>query len=440
MQLYFFPVFAMLEALFLIYLTRGMHIGFKFLFNMLAIYWIISFFLRPVFYLLTNSRDLTSFINDSRLRQNPGGFGVIMSLVIIGNAIFCAVLLMYSKRPKKYQVFGHESSPISSSETLSALKFGLIIGIVSLFLENTQFQNPFSKSLFPLIYVTFCSYIWMRPDLTVSKPFDFGMFIAGTSGTLFISIVDNNSKGVILMPVLIFIIRVLSKKMDIRRRNFVLLIIPLAFIAIPIFNRLQENKLGSIALKLANLNSEKLPGFMSPFLPLLQRFDQFARVGDAYFANQHTLGSFFSWWKFIIQSLQWNPSSGRSELSFGQIWNQQVSNQSIYGSRFSNVSLAQGPIAEGYVWNGVTSMLIECAIVALIFVVVGRFLAGSVYGVMFAFGVIGNGRLFENGTVALAAGISSALKFVLFILIFSKLLLPRDLRSQRFKSSQRSSD
>lgn len=438
MQLYVFPLIALLEGIFLIYLTRRMHIGFKFLFITLAIYWTISFFLRPTFYLITNSMDLTSIINDPRLRQNSRDFQAIMSLIILGNAIFCAILFVYSKRSRKNKDLEPVSNPISNSIALYILKFGLIIGIVSLLVENSQFKNPVSKSLFPLVYISFCVYIWMRDDLDISKSLEIGMFTAGAFGTLLISVFDNNSKGVILMPALIFIIRIVSRNFATKKRFLIVGIISLTFIAIPIFNKLQENKLGSISLNLTNVNSDKLPWFMSPFLPMLQRFDQFARVGDSYYANQNTLGSFSNWWNFIIESLKWNPSSGRTAISFGQIWNQQVTNQSIYGSRFSNVSLAQGPIAEGYVWNGVSSVLLECAIVAFLFLVVARSLRGSVYEIFFAFGVIGNGRIFENGTVALAAGISSTMKFVLFILIFSKLFPPRNLQIQRFISSHRS--
>lgn len=425
MNLYILPAIALIEALFLIHCATRMHIGFKLMFNTLALFWVVSFFMRPAVFLFTKNRNIETVIDDPRLHSSPEGFRKVMLLIIAGNAIFCLILFCYSRR---YQLTRNPQSfmkALDSTQAVNILNCGYFIGCISLVLENSQFQNPFSKSLLPLVYTTFSVYLWIRYQLAISRSMTVFFFTFGSLGTLIIAIDDNNSKGVLLMPVLIFTITFIWKRFKGNKLNLFTLLACLVMTFIPIFNKLQENKLGLVGINLANMNREELPWFISPLLPLLQRFDQFPRVTDAYFANGNPLGSYLSWLKFIGSSLEWNPTSGRTALSFGQIWNQQVSNQSIPGARFSNVSLAQGAIAEGYIWGGMTSMLLESAIVAFLFILISRSLNGSIYSVFFAIGMIGNGRVFENGSVTLAAVFSSTAKFLLVIYIFSSLFLRR---------------
>ena len=119
-------------------------------------------------------------------------------------------------------------------------------------------------------------------------------------------------------------------------------------------------------------------------------------------------------------NLEWNPNSGRNAPSFGNTWNQLVTNRSIPGARFSPVSLAQGMIGEGLIWAGSLSLVIECLIVSFIFIWVGRLLDRGVLATIFAFGIIGNSTMFEAGSVQISGSISGAVKILIFLWISLK--------------------
>ena len=133
------------------------------------------------------------------------------------------------------------------------------------------------------------------------------------------------------------------------------------------------------------------------------------------------VASYKSWVVYLSNKLVWNPNSGRTELSFGQEWNQLVTNQSIPSSRFSNVALAQGMIAEGFIWSGIISLIIECVVFALIFIWLGNLMDGRPINRIFAFGLIANAAIFEMGIVQFSSVLSGAVKIYLFLIVSHKL-------------------
>jgi hypothetical protein len=420
---YFYPLFVLIQVIFLLLVSSKMPHGFKLVFGILSAYWFLSYVLRPIFYLYSNSRGISSKIYDQRIANTEDSFSRIMILILIGNSIFCLFVYGASRISQRNRNRVSRSSKFEDpKEVIRIIRYGLSIGFISLLVEQTQYQNVFSKSLFPLFLTSFCAYIWKRDQLKIEKRNDYFLIVGGFLTTAGVSFLDNNSKGVIITPVVLIIFRHLEKRFHNQKLRYTGSMSLMVIGSIPVFNFLQERKLGQTSIQAANQYSENLPWFMSPFLTILQRFDQFSRVTDAYFSVDHPLGSYANWLKLVVSNLEWNPLSGRTASSFGQIWNQIVTNQSIAGARFSKVSLAQGPIAEGYVWNGIFSMVLECIIVVLIFIIVSRALDGRILSVLFGLGVIGNGRIFENGTIGIAATTTSTLKFVLFIYVISKVI------------------
>jgi hypothetical protein len=403
----------------LVLIAKQMQGGIKFLLYTLSGYWFLSFFLRPVIFIYSRNNNIDSKIYDFRIGQSSSNFSSVLLPIVLGCLFFCLPLILYSIRTNKKS---KQAESKNFSEDFSWFIFyGISVGFLSMLLEESSFRNPFSKSLTALLPIAFSAFLWSSKELIFSNSKKIAITIFGVVGCLILSYNSNNSKGILLMPVLIFISRldIWKRQGRLSAKFFFGIAIPTTLI--PIFSFLQTNKLGEASINSAARNSEFLPWYLSPFVILVDRFDQFARVTDAIFSEPSPLGRFDSWVMYLLNRLVWNPNSGRTELSFGQEWNQLVTNQSIPGSRLSSVALAQGMIAEGLIWSGVTSLIIECSIFALIFIWVGRLMDGRPINRIFAFGLIANSAIFEMGTVQFSSTLSSAIKIFLFLNLSYKL-------------------
>ena len=393
--------------------------GLKFLLNILSGYWFISFFLRPVIFIYSRDNNIDNKIYDFRLGQSSTNFTSVMLPIMIGCFFFCLPcifhLIRVSKKSKRTE------TKYLSGDFSWFIIYGISVGYLSILLEQTSFRNPFSKSLTALLPIAFCTFLWSSKDLMFSNSKKIAIIIFGTSGILVLSVISNNSKGVLLMPVVVYISRLDIWKQKGKLAGKSVIGVALTFMFIPIFSILQLNKFGVGNVNSLSRNSDLLPWFLSPYAILVERFDQFARVTDAIFAGPNPLGSYKSWVVYISNKLSWNPNSGRTELSFGQEWNQLVTNRSIPGSRLSNVSLAQGMIAEGFIWSGFTSLIIECLMLALIYIWAGRLMDGRPINRIFAFGLIANSSIFEMGIVQFSSILSNTFKILLFLIVSQKI-------------------
>jgi hypothetical protein len=341
-----------------------------------------------------------------------------MMLIVIGCFVFCIPIIIKSltaNTSNKHILKSYK--PDNSIEIIWVILFGLSCGIIAFLIESSSFQNPVSKSLTSLITISLSIFLWKRRELKLSKKLSFNITIIGSLGTLLLSISANNSKGILLTPALIYIATLTlweNKGLNLKKIS---LLAFMMIIILPLFSKLQMIKLGTAAATSAKNNYELLPWYFSPFLEIANRFDQFARVTDSYFAESGSLGGLQSWIVYILNSLMWNPSSGRSESTFGQDWNVLITAQSISGAQLSSVSLTQGIIAEGYVWLGLRSLIVECLIMSIIYIWVGKSLERSAVSMVFAFGLIGNASIFEMGLVQTAGIFSGVIKILLFIWI-----------------------
>ncbi len=414
----------MLFNIFLLYfLAKKSDKGLRFLLYTLIVYWFLNFIIRPTLFLYSRDGNIDSVVYDFRLGQNSSDYSSVMLLIFLGCFVFCLPLIFNLKIKKEINEKNNYDK--ESREIIWIIFFGLACGVLSLLIEGTNFKNPFSKSLTSLVSVSLCIYLWKRGELKFSNTLNMIVLLVGSIGTFYYSVSQNNSKGVLLTPILVFISRLKiwdRKGYLIGKISFVTLI---TLVIIPVFSILQIRKLGISSASSAKANSELLPWYLSPFLEITNRFDQFARVTDAYFAEPGSLGGMTSWILYILKNLTWNPNSGRSEISFGQRWNQLVTNQSIPGSNLSNVSLSQGMIAEGYIWFGIPSLIIETFLVSIIFLWVGKSLERGAMSLVFAFGIIGSATIFEMGTVQLAGIFSGVMKIILFVWVSKRLWFSR---------------
>ena len=407
-----------INVILLFYLARKSTKGLKLLLYSLSGYWFLSFIIRPSMFIYSRDQNIDSIVYDSRIGQSSLNFISVMSLIVVGCFVFCIPIIIKSlTATTSNKQMLKSNNPDNSKEIIWVILFGLFCGIIAYLIEGSSFRNPISKSLTSLITISLSIFLWKRRELKLSKKLSITITMIGSLGTLLLAISANNSKGILLTPILIFIstLAVWSEKgFSIKKISIVAFI---AAIVIPIFSRLQIIKLGVTAATTARNYYELFPWYLSPFLEISSRFDQFARVADSYFAESGTFGGLQSWFVYILNSLEWNPGSGRSEASFGQVWNQLITAQTIPGARLSSVSLAQGMIAEGYVWVGFWSLILECLLLSAVFICIGRFLGKGAFHLVLAFGLIGNGTILEMGVIQAVATFSGTTKILLFMWI-----------------------
>ena len=129
----------------LISIAKKVQGGLKFLLYTLSGYWFLSFFLRPVIFIYSRDNNIDSKIYDSRIGQSTHNFANVMFPIVVGCFFFCLPLIIHSirlntisKQSKSKHFFGDFSWLIV---------YGILVGYLSMFLEETSFRNPFSKSL-----------------------------------------------------------------------------------------------------------------------------------------------------------------------------------------------------------------------------------------------------------------------------------------------------
>ena len=373
----------------------------KFLIQILCGYLALEYLIRPPLLYYANSQNIWLTFSDVRLANDQTHFFNSYSLCVIGNfALVSTVILVGQKFSKDFTLPNMKQD----TEILSLLSFGLIIGFLSIFIESSNFQNPISKSLTTLGHITYCLYLWKRPDMAIilSKSKTLVIHIFGIMSILTLYSFTNYSKGPLFAPLVIFIYRsqIWKKKFD--SLSFAALSFLLLFSGLFLFNKLQDRYLGEEYRASMADSVGKLPWYIDWMKPIANRFDLFTSVSDAYFAGNGALGGFKEFMEFVTNSLLWNPSSGRIEQTYGQVWNQRVTSISLPDSKLSPVSLAQGPTADGWVWFGIEGVILVNLVFAISVLILGRLLSSGTLSSVFAMTIVGSNVLFEAGIIQLA--------------------------------------
>jgi hypothetical protein len=385
----------------------------RFLLLVTSAYWFLNFILHPALTLLSSSSGVATIASDSRLSANLFLARDALQAAVIGCLIFLTSVAILTKVPRRKRIYTLNNHSVSPTHMLVILA---IIGSIALFIEQTTFANIFSKSLVSLASINFSVFLWIRKDIVIPFKAECFLTLVGFGDLFVLYSRTNYSKGVILTPILIFIYRLeiwnLKRNRISRFIFFVILILSFGYL----FNLLQAFKLGETFSTAATVGSTQFPAFLLVLLPIAQRFDQFPRIIDAQLSTDANFHGFSSWLNEIWKSFSWNPGSGRVDSTFGQIWNIQITGQSVPSAKFSNVSLAQGFVSDGILWNGYFSLIIESFIFAFLYIALSRQLTGNLRSIYLVFSLISNGALFESGSVALVALLSNTLKIFLTIM------------------------
>jgi len=373
----------------------------KFLIQILCGYLALEYLVRPPLLYYANSKNIWLTFSDIRLVNNQTHLLNSYSLCVIGNfALVSTVILVGQKFLKDFNLPNMQND----AEIISLVSFGLIIGFLSIFIESSNFQNPISKSLTTLGHITYCLYLWKRPDmiLILGKSKTLAIHIFGIMSIFTLYSFTNYSKGPIFAPLIIFVYRSRIWKKRFDPLSFALISFFSVFSALSLFNKLQDRYLGEGYRASMADSSGKLPWHTDWMRPIANRFDLFTSVSDAYFAGKGALGGSKEFMELVTDSLFWNPSSGRIAQSYGQVWNQRVTSISLPDSKLSPVSLAQGPTADGWVWFGMKGVILVNLVFAISVLILGRLLSSGTLSSVFAMTIVGSNVLFEAGIIQLA--------------------------------------
>jgi hypothetical protein len=408
------------EIAILVAIAKNAQGGLRFLLFTLSGFWFLSYFIRPILFIYSRNENLDSVFYDGRIGQNQGLLSEILLSIVVSCFVFCIPFLIFKKIADTHakKIFLAESK----SDFLIMIFVGMVTGFISLLIEYSGLRNPVSKSLFILLPISFSAFLWRYQKYIFSKKLKLTFFIIGAIGTVLTSSHLDSSKGVILTPLLVFLYsrKVWSWKTSKSIRSILMLL--LVTLVFPLFSFLQTRHLGAARVSDQSRYSDLLPWYLSPFVLIAGRFDQFARITDAHLAAENSLGGYRSWFTYFVKAFAWNPTSGRSELSFGQTWNQLITNQSIPGSRLSTVSLAQGMAGEGYIWGKYDTLIVAAIFFSAFFIVLARLLDGNSLFVLVAFCVLANCSFFETGTIGVATSISAGIKIYLYMFLATKII------------------
>jgi hypothetical protein len=386
-----------------------------FLVLILASYWFLNYFLHPVLFIISDNLDIATSVNDMRIDHDSAQFNNLLAQCFLGTLVFCATLHLFFRKPSN--LVDMYKSEISPKMDLYIINVGILVGIASLFIENTDLRNPVTKSLAASSATFFSVFLWKQDFAIKSKAQKYFTYVLGIFSLLITSSLLGNSKGVLLLPAAIFIYRKWSSISQPARFLKSFFVLPLIIFGIIFFNFLQARKLGQSAILHTTRFGDSLPWNLDFLLPISERFDQFARLIDANIAGVGALGGYFDWLVYFIRSLIWNPSTGRVESGFGELWNSEITNLSIKGAIKSDVSFAPGMIAESYIWDGFYSLIIGCSLMAVVFFIVANLLQRGILSCILGMGIIGNGTLFEAGIISFGYKLTESFKIFLFTLI-----------------------
>lgn len=189
------------------------------------------------------------------------------------------------------------------------------------------------------------------------------------------------------------------------------------------FPILQSIKIGENAGE-QQIVDERYPFLLQPLLPLIRRFDLVSAMTDAYFAGP---GSWLDLREYANQALLGlvpDVFGVLTKTNAGLLWARDVRAQSLVGAN-TEVSLADGFIAEGYVLGGTGMVLLEALLLFAAVLVVARALdSKTVIWSVWAMLLLSFPILFERGSLGLFETVTRALLIAGAVAIAARVFVP----------------
>jgi hypothetical protein len=159
--------------------------GLRLLLYILSGFWFLSYFIRPVIFIFSRNRNLESIFYDGRIGQNQGLLTEILLSILVSCFVFCIPFLIFRK-----SIVSHGKTRFlaeSKSDFLIVIVVGMVTGFISLLIEYSGVRNPFSKSLFILLPISFSAFLWSYQKYSFSKELKLALFVFGAIGTVLTS-------------------------------------------------------------------------------------------------------------------------------------------------------------------------------------------------------------------------------------------------------------
>lgn len=377
-----------------------------------VIYWGISYVVRPSFLMLFSPNPpVSDGISDPRIAG--GGYEENLTAVLLPVCIGLTaylVLMVLLRRLYQYKG-GRQEGGLSirhqhtqNSYFLACFSFGWIFRILSA--GGVGSGIVATLELVALVGVGGLLTRGLRRDGKTPTALILLVIISETAWT-FVSA----SKTPIIAVVVFLALRFCT---DGWTRQRVALVLSAGVVLVGGFSTFQSYKLSNVTGEVVDsFQASGYPTGVRPFLGIVQRFDQFAAVTDAVFAG---VGSWLTPAEIITKiTLSFVPKLFLSDkTNAGAQWNLEVRTQSLPGAHLSDVSLAEGFIAEGYVLGGALGIVIGAMFVAGLGVALSYFISSkSIYlnaaglvlmsfPVLFERGMLGGVEMFSKSLQAAA--------------------------------------
>lgn len=213
-------------------------------------------------------------------------------------------------------------------------------------------------------------------------------------------------------------------------RRFLIASLGVVFV-VAIFPLLQSVKQSNSTSATLSAVDDRYPVWVSWLGPLLRRFDLLSAVTDAWSARP---GNWISLGEYLQRAFTGgipNILLGYDKPLAGASWAVQVRAQSIPGGSGS-VSLAEGPIAEGYVLLGYVGCVVVCLILVLLTLLTARWVcSGTLILQLIAVGFAAQSGLFERGFLGVAEDLSKSVQAALIIGLIAFLCQSRGMKYPR---------
>lgn len=187
-----------------------------------------------------------------------------------------------------------------------------------------------------------------------------------------------------------------------------------------LFILIQGIKDGQNLTSLNERIGHKYFGSFNSLYTILKRFDLFRSVSDVWHVGQGAWFSVTEYLQIMVKALEWN--FGTFAPNFGAQWSINVLHQSPDTTFAPVVSLAQSPIAEGWLLAGIPGVFFNTVIFVLISVSIGSMIYSNLFLRVIALYVVSSNSLFEAGLIANLESISTGVRTSILTWLILKLL------------------
>lgn len=355
-----------------------------------VVYWGIAFIVVPAVLLLLSPRPaFADALAEPRLARigYEEGLQEVLPIVVFGQAVYLIVLAGLA-------VFGSRPQERNTPRPLvvPALVVVLILGWAFRLAWMAGSSSGVVDALLPLASVAAAAVVLFAP-----APAGKWIVVAALSEALWSFGFD--SKSPVLAITACLVIRFIWTGLTTRRVLVSALIGVLVFAA---FLAIQQQKVDARVNQQVDRAAGRYPAVLQPLLPVLVRFDMLKAVVDS---SLVTTPPWQSPADFAIAAIEQTVPRvvlpDKSTVTPGQAWALGVRAQSL-GSPSTNVSLAEGVVAEGNALGGPVGVLFEVLVLAAATVGCGALLrARTALARLWGAAILTTPALFERGVLGM---------------------------------------